>query len=508
MASSSSISPAAAAGAAVTPDPRRWKALALLGLVQFMFALDMTIVNPALPTIQRDLSFSTSGLAWVVNGYTLMAGGFLIVGGRAADLFGRRRMFVIGVSIFALASAISGLAQDSAMLVGARFGQGLGEALAAPAALSLVVLLFTDSRERAKAIGAWGGIAGTGATLGVVISGLIVQEISWRWIFLVNLPVAAIVVFIVPRMVRESRMSGERRIDVVGAVLVTGGLTLVVDGLLNASTHSWGNGNTLIPLLIGVALLIAFTVWQAASRNPLVPRRFFKNRTRVTANFAMLFSSAGFFTVFFSLTLYMQDVLHYSALKTGLAWGPFGLVLFVGIGAAVKILPKVGVKVGLTFSYLLSAVGLFLLGGITTHASYPSALLPGMLVMAFGQAFSFVGLQISGLHRLGPADAGLGSAVQTTSQQLGGGLGLAVLVTIALRHATAQAGHGVAAAAAATDGYALALRIAAAVMVAGAVLVAAAFEKVGFIAPDEPALDAAKASAGQDEEAAGPRRGG
>jgi MFS family permease len=350
-----------------------------------------------------------------------MAGGFLIAGGRAADLLGRRRMFVIGAIIFTLASAMSGLAQDPAMLVGARFGQGLGEALAAPAALSLVVLLFTDPKERAKAIGAWGGISGADATLGVVISGVIVQWISWRWIFLVNLPVAGIVVFIVPRMIRESRLSRERQIDFLGAVLVTGGLTLVVDGLLNASTHSWGSGDTLIPLLIGVALLVAFTVWQVASRTPLVPRRFFTNRTRVTANFAMLFSTAGFFAMFFSLTLYMQDVLHYSALKTGLAWGPFGLVLFAGIAADVKILPEVGVKAGFTVSYLLSATGLFLLGGITTHSSYPSALLPGMLVMAFGQAFSFVGLQTSGLHRLGPADAGLGSAVQTTSQQPGPG---------------------------------------------------------------------------------------
>lgn len=502
MTSSSPSSPAAAAGAAAPPDPRRWKALALLALVQFMFALDMTIVNPALPTIQRDLHFSTSGLTWVVNGYTLMAGGFLIVGGRAADLLGRRRMFVIGAIIFTLASAVSGLAQDPAMLVGARFGQGLGEALAAPAALSLVVLLFTDPGERGKAIGAWGGISGTGATLGVVISGVIVQWISWRWIFLVNLPVAAIVLFSVPRLVTESRLSGERRIDFLGAVLVTGGLTLVVDGLLNASTRSWDSSDTLIPLVIGIALLIAFTAWQVASRTPLVPRRFFTNRTRVTANFATLFSTAGFFTMFFSLTLYMQDVLHYSALKTGLAWGPFGLMLFAGIGTAAKILPKFGVKAGLPVSYLLSATGLFLLGGITTHASYPSALLPGMLVVAFGQAFSFVGLQISGLHRLGPADAGLGSAVQNTSQQLGGSLGLAVLVTIALRYALAQSGHGVATLVAAADGYALALRLAAAAMVAGAILVAVLFEKVGSMAPDQQPLDAANSSAGQEDQAA------
>jgi EmrB/QacA subfamily drug resistance transporter len=503
MTSSPPVSAAAAAGAAAAgPDPRRWRALALLALVQFMFALDMTIVNPALPAIAKDLSFSTSGLTWVVNGYTLMAGGFLIVGGRAADFLGRRRMFVTGTIVFALASAASGLAQDSAMLITARFAQGLGEAIAAPAALSLVVLLFTDARERAKAVGAWGGIAGLGATLGVVISGIIVSEIGWRWIFLVNIPVAAVVVFVVPRMVAESRAAGQRRIDLLGAALVTGGLTLVVYGLLNASSHAWGSGAVLIPLATGIVLLAGFAGWQVVGSNPLVPRRFFANRTRVSANFATIFAGAGFFTMFFSVTLYMQDVLHYSALKTGLAWGPFGLMLFVGLGATTKILPRFGVKNGLVFSFLVSAAGLFLLGGIGPHSGYASALLPGMLVMAFGQSISFIGLMNSGLHRLGPADAGLGSAVQNTSQQLGGSLGLAVLVTIAIRHAMSEAANGAAAATAASDGYALAVRLGAAAMLAGAVLVAVAFEKVSFIAPDKAALEAAEAAAGQAAEAA------
>jgi EmrB/QacA subfamily drug resistance transporter len=478
--------------------------MALLALVQFMFALDMTIVNPALPTIAKDLSLSTSGLTWVVNGYTLMAGGFLIVGGRAADFLGRRRMFVTGTIVFALASAASGLAQDSAMLITARFAQGLGEAIAAPAALSRVVLLFTDPRERAKAVGARGGIAGLGATLGVVISGIIVSEISWRWIFLVNIPVAAVVVFIVPRMVAESRAGGQAGSagSTSRAVLVTGGLTLVVYGLLNAASHAWGSGAVLIPLATGIVLLGGFAGWQVGGSNPLVPRRFFANRTRVSANFATIFAGAGFFTMFFSVTLYMQDVLHYSALKTGLAWGPFGLMLFVGLGATTKILPRFGVKNGLVFSFLASAAGLFLLGGIGTHSGYASALLPGMLVMAFGQSISFIGLMNSGLHRLGPADAGLGSAVQNTSQQLGGSIGLAVLVTIAIRHAMSEAANGVAAAAAATDGYALAVRLGAAAMLAGAVLVAVAFEKVNFIAPDKAALEAAEAAAGQTAEAA------
>jgi EmrB/QacA subfamily drug resistance transporter len=500
----------APAGADISPgggeqaDPRRWLAMALLALVQFMFALDGTIVNPALPTIQRDLHFSTANLAWVVNGYALMAGGFLIVSGRIADLFGRRRMFVFGAIFFAVASALSGAAQDAGMLIGGRFAQGLGEAIAAPAALSIIVLLFTDPKERAKAIAVWGGITGIGATLGVVVSGLIVDEISWRWIFFVNVPVAAIVVFVVPRLVKESRLAGKRKVDVPGAVLITGALTLAVYGLLNASSHSWGDDQVLAPLIVGAVLFIGFVIAQANLKNPLVPRRFLANRTRVSGNIATIFAGSGFFSMFFVLTLYMQDVLHYSALKTGLAWGPFGLMLFVGLGASTKILPKFGVKYGLVFSYLTSALGLLMLTGIRTHSYYASHLLPGMLVMAFGQAISFIGLLNSGLHKLGPADAGLGGAVQNTSQQLGGSLGLALIVSFALRHVASEAAHGVGAAVASTDGYIFALRIGAITMAAGAVLVAAIFEKVAFIPPDKAALEAAVADAGLIDAASEP----
>jgi EmrB/QacA subfamily drug resistance transporter len=471
--------------------------LILLALVQFMFALDGTIVNPALPTIQRDLGFSTSGLAWVVNGYVLIAGGFLILGGRIADILGRRRMFVIGTIVFAAASAVSGLAQNPSMLVAARFGQGLGEALAAPAALSLVVLLFHDPKERAKAIGLWGAITATGATIGVVLSGIIVSEISWRWIFLVNLPVALVVVFVLPRMVTESRINGDRRIDYLGAVLVTAGLTVLVDGLLQASDHSWGSSNVLVPLLIGVALLAGFVTSQLVVAAPLVPLRFFGNRTRVTANLATIFASAGFLVMFFIVTLYMQDVLHYSALKAGLAWGPFGLALFVGFGVSAQIVPKIGVKPALIASFLISAGGLYLLSGINAHSHYTSHLLPGMLVMAVGQAISFIGLQNSALHKLDHSDAGLGSAIQNTSQQIGGSLGLAVLVTIALRHTTTQLGHGTAASVAATDGYVWALRLGAAASIIGAIIVATLFEHVTFVPPEQAAIEAAEAAAGQ-----------
>lgn len=399
-------------GSSLALDPRRWKVLALLGLVQFMFLLDSTIVNPALPTIQRELHFSTSGLAWVVNGYTLMAGSFLIVGGRVADLFGRRRMFVAGILIFAVASALSGLAQDSAMLVCSRFGQGLGEAIASPAALSLLVVTFTDRQERAKAVGAFGAIAGLGATLGVVVSGVIVDEINWRWIFLVNLPVAALVLALLPRMVKESRMNDDPHVDYLGAVLVTGGLATIVDGLLQASSHSWGNTTVVIPLVIGAGLLVSFVASQITNSEPLVPKRFFRNRTRVTANIATAFVTASFFALFFALTLYMQGVLHYSALRTGLAWGPFGVMLLLGFGVSSQLLPKIGVKIGLIVAYLISAGGLYLLSQISSHGDYPSRLLPGMLLVAFGQSISFMGLLNSALYRLGPADAGLGSAMQ------------------------------------------------------------------------------------------------
>ncbi len=382
------------------------------------------------------------------------------------------------------------------MLIGARFAQGLGTAIATPAALALVVLLFTDPRERAKAIGIWAAITGLGATLGVILSGFIVDWLNWRWIFFVNIPVAVVVLLIVPRIVGESRMPGSRRVDIPGAVLITSSLTLVVYGLLNAGQNSWGSESVLIPLVLGGVLLVAFVVWQSLNRAPLIPRGFFSNRTRISANVATLFVGAAFFTFFFVLTLYMQDVLHYSALKTGLAWGPFGAMLFLGFGVAAKILPRFGVKYGLTAAMLCSALGIFLITGIRTNSFYASHLLPGMLVMAFGQAISFVGLQNSGVHGLDAHDAGVGGAVQNTAQQLGGALGLAVIVTFAIRHASSEVSQGVNAAVAATNGYLLALRLCAIVMAVGAVIALLAFEKVDFIPPEKAAIEIAEADAG------------
>jgi MFS family permease len=291
------------------PDSRRWRALAVLGLIQFILVVDVSIVNVALPRIQHDLHFSHAGLAWVVNGYVLMAGGLLLLGGRLADMFGRRRLFLLGVGLFALASATSGAAVSPAMLVSSRFGQGVGEALAAPAALGLVVVLFPDPRERIKALGIWGGLAGLGGTTGSVLSGVLTDFASWRWIFYINLPVAIFALLMVPRLVSESRMAGERqRIDFGGAATATGGLVAIVYGLLAAARHPWGSSQVLLPLLGGVCLLVLTVAIEARSDAPLIPLRFFANRTRAVANFASLFSTAAFFSWVFLMTLFEQQV--------------------------------------------------------------------------------------------------------------------------------------------------------------------------------------------------------
>jgi len=338
----------------VTPDPRRWKALGVLGLIQFMLVLDITVVNVALPHIKVDLGFSQVGLAWVVNGYVLMAGGLLLLGGRLADILGRRRVFLFGVGIFAVASAACGAAVDPGMLVASRFLQGAGEALAAPASLGLIAVLFPDPIERIKALGIWGGIAGLGGTSGTVISGALVSYVSWRWIFFINLPVAVFALTMVPRLVSESKMvRASERPDYAGAVTGTGGLIAVVDGLLSAAQHPWGSGRVLLPLLGGFALL-ALMVWiEARSDAPLIPLSFFSNRTRVVTNVTTLFFASAFFSYFFLLTLFEQQVLHYTAIKSGLSYLPFGLTIGAGIGIGTALMPKLGVKPLMSLGFFL-----------------------------------------------------------------------------------------------------------------------------------------------------------
>jgi EmrB/QacA subfamily drug resistance transporter len=448
-------------------------------LIQFMLVLDITVVNVALPRIQHDLGFSRAGLAWVVNGYVLMAGGLLLLGGRLADILGRRRMFLLGVGLFAAASATCGAAVDPGMLVASRFLQGAGEALAAPASLGLIALLFPDPRERMKALGMWGGIAGLGGTSGTVISGALVDLASWRWIFFVNLPVALFALVMVPRLTSESRMVRDgRRPDFAGAITGTGGLIAVVDGLLQAANHPWGSAQVLLPLLGGLALLGVMVRIEATSESPLIPLEFFANRTRVVTNFVTLFFSSAFFSYFFVLTLFEQQVLGYSPLRGGLSYLPFGLTIGAGIGIGTALMPRIGVKPLLTTGFFVCAIGLVLTSSINPHASYLANVFPGMVVLGFGSGISFPAIGNASLHEVTGQDSSLASGVQSAMQQVGGALGLSCLVTLALRHAAGQMHHGVAPAIASTHGYVLALRIGAVLLVVGGVLVSVLLEHV------------------------------
>jgi len=453
------------------PDPRRWKALFVLALVQFMIIIDITVVNVALPSIQRSLHFTGSSLAWFVDGYALMAGGLLLFGGRVGDLFGRKRLFLIGTALFAVASFTSGAAQNHTMLVASRFAQGAGEALASPAALALVVLLFTDPGERTRALGIWSGLAGLGGTFGVLISGLIVNFVSWRWIFFVNLPVAAAALALIPGLVSESRAEGtSRRVDIPGAVLVTGGVLALIDGFLAASHHSWGSPAVVWPLIIGIGALLAMVVVEMRTKDPLIPLTFFANRTRVSANLATAVMASGMFGMFFLLTLFLQQILHFSPLKTGLGYAPFGLGMVAGIAVSTILLPRVGARVITTAALAIGGFGLLLLGGVTVHSTYVGSLLPTILLLSFGMGAAFPALQIAAMHQVSEENAGLGSAVQNTVLQIGGSLGLAVLVTLALRRAASALAVGTAPALAATQGYALAFRGAAFAMFAAAIV--------------------------------------
>jgi EmrB/QacA subfamily drug resistance transporter len=460
-------------------DPRRWWALAVLAAMQFMLVLDVTVVTVALPKIEHDLHFSHQGLAWVVNGYVLMAGGLLLLGGRLADMFGRRRLFLVGVFVFGAASATCGAAVSPAMLVSSRFVQGLGEALAGPAALGMIPVLFPDSRERMKALGVWGGIAGMGGTLGSVISGSLTGLATWRWIFYINIPIAVFALLLVPRVMSESRMAREdHQVDVIGAITATGGLVAVVDGLLQAAAHPWGSWQVLLPLLGGIGLLAIMVAWEARIPDPMIPIRFFTNRTRVTSNLVSLALFAAFIGYVFLLTLYTQQILGYSPLKAGVAFLPLGIAIGAGLGLATGLMPRIGVKAVLVIGFLGSAAGLLIAGYIHPDSSYPSGVLPGLIVFGIFSGICYPGLINGALHQVTGQDSGLGSGVQTAMQQIGSAIGLATLVTLALRYASDHTGPGTLPQTALTDGYALAFRVGAAILAAAGILVLLLLEHV------------------------------
>ncbi|MFI9560401.1 MFS transporter [Nonomuraea endophytica] len=436
---------------------KKTPALAVLCAVQFMLVLDDTVVNVALPAIRGELGFSAAGLAWVVNAYFLAFGGFLLLSGRAADLLGRRRAFLIGVTVFGVASLACGLAQEPWQLVAARFAQGMGSALASPAALSLITLMFPGEGERARAVGVWGAIAALGGTMGLVISGVLTDLTSWRWIFLINLPVAALALVLVPRLVGESRAARGARLDVPGALLGTAAVLALVYGLLQAEHAGWVSAAVLLPLLLAASLAAAFLVVESRTAQPLVPLAFLAVRIRAVANLSILLFSAAFYAMAFLLMVHLQTRLGYSALVAGVAYLPYGGGVLAGMWLSSRAVTRLGTRPALLVALTVSAAGLLLLSGVAPGDGYVSGVLPGMLVTSLGCGLSLPALTTAAVSGTTSEDAGVGSAVLTSVQQVGGAVGVALLVTLAAQR-----------------GYSFALVLCAALVALAAVLVAAA----------------------------------
>ena len=440
----------------VTADPRRWQALALVCVAFFMTVLDVSIVNVALPSIGRSLHFSQTGLQWVITAYAITFGGFLLLGGRAADILGRKRMFLVGVVLFSAASLACGLSSSAGVLVASRAVQGLGAAIVSPATLSIITTTFEEGAERNKALGIWGAMGGSGAAAGVLFGGILTRYLGWEWIFFVNVPVGAIVLALTPRIVRESRAAAAGTgFDVVGAGSVTGGLALLVYAISKAPVDGWGNART-IELLIGaVALLAFFVVWETRVPSPIMPLRIFRVRTLAGANIVGILLGASVFANFFLLTLYVQQVLHYSALRTGLTFlATAGTVIPVA-GLSQALVTRIGVRPVMTIGLALITAGMLWYTQIPVHGSFGSALLPGYLLVGVGMAFSFIPMSIAALAGVEPHEAGLASGLINTSQQIGGALGVAIAATVAFTHMGTLLAAGHSPAQAQTSGFAL-----------------------------------------------------
>jgi EmrB/QacA subfamily drug resistance transporter len=438
-------------------DPRRWKALAVLGVAYLMVVLDVSIVNVALPSIQQELDFSPENLQWVVSGYALTFGGFLLLGGRVGDLLGRRWLFMVGLGAFALFSLACGLATSSGMLIAFRALQGLAGAILSPSVFSIVSVTFREGAERNKALGILGAIAGSGAAIGVLAGGVLTEYAGWEWIFFVNVPIGLGALALVPRYVRESHAEGmTRHFDTAGAVTVTASLMLLVYGLTQTTNVGWGSARTIGVLLGSAMLMAAFILIELRSRSPLVPLGFFRRRTPTGANIIGFGLGTMVFGMFFLLSLYMQQVLGFSALKTGVGYLAVALTAVLASGAAQALVTKVGVKPVLTVGMLLLGAGLMLFTQVSVDGSYLADLLPGFLLIGVGLGFSFVPVSIAALAGVTGRDAGLASGLINTSQQIGGALGLAILTTIATTRTEDLLAAGKPAPEALTEGFSIA----------------------------------------------------
>jgi EmrB/QacA subfamily drug resistance transporter len=437
----------------VASERRKWLALALLCVVQFMVVLDIAIVNVALPSIKDDLGFSQANLQWVISAYALVFGGFLLLGGRAADLLGRRRIFLVAVVVFTLASLMAGLAWSEGSLIGARALQGLGAAIITPAALSILSTTFIEGRERNIALGAWGAVGGFGAAAGVLLGGVLTDALSWEWIFFVNIPVGVTAFILAPLLLKESRDAYVKRFDVPGAVLVTGGLSLLVYAITQAGQDGWLAGQTLSLFAISFVLLVSFVGWELRHPEPLMRFGILRTKTISGANVAGFIMGTALFAMFLMLTLYMQQVLGYSAMKTGVAYlAVAGTAIFTSAIAA-QLVTRIGVKPILVIGMTSLTAGLVYFTQVSVGGSYLGDLLPGFLLVAVGIGFSFVPISIAALAGVQAAEAGLASGLINTSQQIGGALGIAALSTIATSRTDDALANGSTQAVALVDGF-------------------------------------------------------
>ncbi len=407
-------------------------ALALLAMAQFVVVLDASIVNVALPSIGEDLDFAQGDLSWVINSYTLFFGGFLLLGGRLADLLGRRRMFIWGMWLFAAASLVGGLAQSDIWLIAARAVQGLGAALISPAALAIVTTTFSEGAERNKALGVWGAVAGSGGAAGVLLGGILTETLGWEWVLFVNTPIGIAAALLAPRLLEDSRDESRASFDIAGAVSVTAGLALLVYTLVDANDAGWGSTQTLVLGGIALALLAAFLVIESRTRHPLMPFSIFRLRTLRGANVIGLLLGMSLFSMFFFISLYMQQVLGYEPLKAGLAYLPLAGLIIVSAGLASQLVTRVGFKPTLVAGLLFVAAGLLWFGQVSAPGgSYVGDVLFPSMLAAIGLGLSFVPVTIAAVTNVKPDEAGLASGLINTSQQVGGALGLAILATVA-----------------------------------------------------------------------------
>jgi EmrB/QacA subfamily drug resistance transporter len=451
-------------------ERKRWIGLALLCVAQFMVILDASIVNVALPTIGHALEFSPDDLSWVVNAYVLTFGGFLLLGGRAADLLGRRSVFMFGLILFAAASLAGGLAGSSGVLIAARAVQGLGAAILSPSALSIVTTTFSDGAERNKALGAWGAVAGSGGAAGVLLGGVLTEYAGWEWVFWVNVPIGLGAAFLAPRLLAESRSeSATRSFDAAGAISVTAGLALLVYALVDAPNAGWGSTRTIVLLIGAVALLAAFVGIERRSASPLVPFSIFRRRTLTGANVVGLLTGASLFSMFFFISLYMQNVLGYSAIKAGLSYLPLAVSIILAAGIASQLVTRIGFKPVMATGMALIAGGLAWFSQISADGDFVSDVLGPSLLAAVGLGFSFVPVTIAAVSGVEDRQAGLASGLINTSQQVGGALGLAVLSTVAFTQIddAAAASGGQPSLAALTDGYGDAFMVGAGIALLG-----------------------------------------